>query len=70
VREGFSRKDDYPPPAIFDRPLPEGPAAGKNFGREEYDAALSEYYRLRGWTEDGIPTPEKLAALGLADLMR
>ncbi len=70
VREGFSRKDDYPPPAIFDRSLPEGPAAGKNFTREEYDAALSEYYRLRGWSEDGIPTPEKLVALGLADLVR
>ncbi len=70
VREGFRRKDDYPPPALFDRPLPEGPAAGKNFTREEYDAALSEYYRLRGWTEDGVPTKEKLAALGLADLMK
>jgi len=70
VREGFSRKDDYPPAAIFDRPLPEGAAAGKNPTREEYDAALSEYYRLRGWTEDGVPTEEKLAALGLADLTR
>ncbi len=69
VREGFSRKDDYPPSAIFDRPLPAGPAAGKNFTREEYETALSEYYRLRGWTEDGIPTPERLAALGLAGLM-
>jgi aldehyde:ferredoxin oxidoreductase len=69
VREGFRRKDDFPPPAIFDRPLPEGPAAGKNFTREDYDAALSEYYRLRGWDEDGVPTPEKLAELGLEDLM-
>jgi len=70
VREGFGRKDDYPPPAIFDRSLPEGPAAGKNFTREEYDAALSEYYKLRGWTEEGIPTKEKLAALGLDDMVR
>ena len=70
VREGFSRKDDYPPSAIFGRALPEGPAAGKNFTREEYDAALSEYYRLRGWTEDGAPTEEKLEALGLAGLVR
>jgi aldehyde:ferredoxin oxidoreductase len=70
VREGFRREDDYPPPAIFDRALPEGPAAGKNLIREEYDAALSEYYRLRGWTEDGVPTEEKLESLGLADLVR
>lgn len=70
VREGFRRKDDIPPPAVFDRSLPEGIAAGKNFTREEYDAALSEYYRLRGWDEEGIPTPEKLAELGLADMIR
>ena len=69
VREGFSRKDDIPPPAIFDRPLPEGAAAGKNFTREEYDTALGEYYQLRGWTKDGIPTKKKLAALGLDGLV-
>jgi len=70
VREGFRRQDDVPPPAIFDRALPEGLAAHKNFTREEYDSALSEYYQLRGWTEDGLPTPEKLTALGLDNLMR
>ncbi len=69
VREGFRRKDDIPPAALFDRALPEGPAAGKNFTRAEYDAALSEYYRLRGWDEDGVPTAEKLAALGLEGLV-
>jgi aldehyde:ferredoxin oxidoreductase len=69
VREGFRRKDDIPPAALFDRALPEGPAAGKNFTRAEYDVALSEYYRLRGWDEDGVPTPERLAALGLEGLV-
>ncbi len=68
VREGFRRQDDIPPATLFDRALPEGPAAGKNFTRAEYDAALSEYYRLRGWSDDGVPTPEKLTALGLGEL--
>ena len=27
---------------------------------------LDEYYRLMEWVEDGVPTPERLAALGLA----
>jgi aldehyde:ferredoxin oxidoreductase len=27
---------------------------------------LPVYYRERGWSEDGVPTPEKLAELGLA----
>jgi aldehyde:ferredoxin oxidoreductase len=26
---------------------------------------LPEYYQLRGWTPEGVPTEEKLAALGL-----
>jgi aldehyde:ferredoxin oxidoreductase len=26
---------------------------------------LPEYYRLRGWDENGVPTKEKLAELGL-----
>jgi aldehyde:ferredoxin oxidoreductase len=26
---------------------------------------LDEYYRFRGWTPDGVPTPAKLKALGL-----
>lgn len=70
VREGFRRKDDIPPVALLERSLPEGPAAGKNFTREEYEAALSEYYQLRGWSESGVPTMDKLTALGLADLVR
>jgi aldehyde:ferredoxin oxidoreductase len=35
---------------------PHLPAFGEN---------LNEYYQYRGWTEDGIPTPEKLSELGL-----
>jgi aldehyde:ferredoxin oxidoreductase len=26
---------------------------------------LDEYYRLRGWAADGVPTAAKLAELGL-----
>jgi aldehyde:ferredoxin oxidoreductase len=29
------------------------------------DKFLDEYYQLRGWTEAGIPTREKLKELGL-----
>lgn len=68
VREGFRRGDDYLPAAVFDRPLPAGQAAGKNPSRAAFQATLDEYYRLRGWDADGVPTPEKLAALGLDPL--
>jgi len=30
---------------------------------------LDDYYEVRGWTKDGIPTPEKLKALGMDDLV-
>jgi len=30
---------------------------------------LKEYYRTRGWDENGVPTKQKLTELGLADLM-
>ena len=32
------------------------------------DEMLDEYYRFRGWTQDGIPTKRKLSALGLDNL--
>jgi len=32
---------------------------------EEFNKMLDEYYQLREWDENGIPTKEKLADLGL-----
>jgi aldehyde:ferredoxin oxidoreductase len=34
------------------------------------DKFLDEYYSLRGWTETGIPTREKLEELGLGYIAR
>lgn len=69
IREGFRRADDYLPPAIFDRPLRNGAAAGITPTREQYQAALDEYYAIRGWDHDGIPTPERLHELGLDEFI-
>jgi aldehyde:ferredoxin oxidoreductase len=30
---------------------------------------LKEYYRGRGWDENGVPRPQKLEELKLADLL-
>lgn len=65
VREGFSRKDDTVPPRITTEELPDGVAKGQKIKLEEFEAALSRYYQLRGWDENGIPTEEKLKELGL-----
>jgi aldehyde:ferredoxin oxidoreductase len=68
IREGFTRKDDGLPPKIISTPIPSGPSKGVLITKEELDFMLDEYYEVRGWTHDGIPTPEKLKELELRDL--
>ena len=63
VGAGFSRVDDTLPPRMLEEPLPEGPAKGELV---ELDQMLPEFYELRGWDENGVPTQEKLASLGLS----
>jgi aldehyde:ferredoxin oxidoreductase len=62
-RAGFTRADDTLPPRMLEEPMPEGPAKGHVV---ELDEMLPEFYKLRGWGEDGVPTDEKLKELGLA----
>ncbi|MFO7963605.1 MAG: aldehyde ferredoxin oxidoreductase family protein [Desulfobacterales bacterium] len=61
-REGITRKDDVLPERLV-TPLPDGGAAGK---AADLEYQLNEYYQLRGWNETGIPTKDKLQALGLS----
>jgi len=37
-----------------------GPTAGFALTHEEVDSAIDHYYKLAGWTNDGVPTPETL----------
>ena len=43
----------------------EGPSAGKAIGRERFEQSLLEYYRLRGWDDNGVPTEARLAEVGV-----
>ncbi|HHV79357.1 MAG TPA: aldehyde ferredoxin oxidoreductase family protein [Firmicutes bacterium] len=65
VREGLSRADDTLPRRFLEEPL--GPECGPSAGSVvELRPMLEEYYEARGWDiETGIPTPAKLADLGL-----
>jgi aldehyde:ferredoxin oxidoreductase len=65
VGRGVSRKDDTLPYRVMNEPIPEGPAKGRYCPRETLDAMLDEYYELRGWSADGVPSDEKLTELGL-----
>jgi aldehyde:ferredoxin oxidoreductase len=70
VREGFTRKDDTLPARIAKDPLISGPPKGKFLPKELFEKMLDEYYELRGWNKNGIPTVETLRRLGLADLVK
>ncbi|NQT86835.1 aldehyde ferredoxin oxidoreductase family protein [bacterium] len=59
---GIEPAQDTLPKRLLAEPLPEGGAKGQVHRLPEL---LPDYYKERGWGDDGIPTPEKLASLGL-----
>ena len=71
IREGKgTRANDTLPWKIMNFPVPdEGIAKGAVVNQKEFDLGLDDYYEVRGWTKNGIPTPEKLKELGLDDLV-
>ena len=53
---------DTLPPRLLREQLPEGPAKGKV---NELHTMLEEYYQVRGWDGEGVPTEAKVKELGL-----
>ena len=65
IREGLSAADDKLPDRFF-QPKRNGVLSTKHYSREQLEKAKSHYYTLMGWdAKTGIPTPEKLEALGI-----
>ena len=59
---GFTAKDDTLPP----RMLTEAANAGAQKGNvAELGKMMPDYYQVRGWTPEGVPTAETEARLGL-----
>ncbi|GAB4313778.1 aldehyde ferredoxin oxidoreductase family protein [Pseudothermotoga elfii] len=54
-RGKWNRHMDYPPQRWFENDI-----NGMKLERDKYDLLLSEYYKLRGWDSNGVPTPETL----------
>jgi aldehyde:ferredoxin oxidoreductase len=66
VKAGFTRADDKLPDRLMTEPLKEGASKGHVISKDDLNAMLDEYYRVRGWDiKTGIPTKEKLLELGL-----
>ncbi|MGB9792386.1 MAG: aldehyde ferredoxin oxidoreductase family protein [Thermacetogeniaceae bacterium] len=62
LANGFTKDDDTLPPRLLKEPIKFGPLKGAVHKLHEM---LPEYYKVRGWDEEGRPTPEKLEELGL-----
>ena len=62
IREGLTKELDTLPKRFFSEPLKEGPCRDRVV---ELDQLIEEYYDVRGWDPDGIPTDETLRELGL-----
>jgi len=62
LREGFTKEDDTLPRRFLEEPLLEGSTKGQVV---ELEQMLDEYYRFRGWDDEGRPTPRKLAQLDI-----
>ena len=65
IREGFSRKDDTLPKRFLETPLQDGPSKDRVVPLENL---LNEYYEVRKWDNNGIPTAELLEKLSLKKL--
>lgn len=59
---GLTRADDTLPPRLLNDPAPSGTAKGRVC---ELTTMLDEYYELRGWNQQGVPTAETVSRLGL-----
>ncbi|MFH0821106.1 MAG: aldehyde ferredoxin oxidoreductase family protein [Pseudomonadota bacterium] len=65
VREGFDRRQDALPKRITSEPLLTRGAPGDGQVVRNQDRFLDRYYEIRGWTKNGVPSQDKLKALGL-----
>jgi len=63
LRAGLDPADDTLPKRLLKEPIPDGPSKGEVHRLGEM---LPEYYQQRGWSPEGKPEDQKLAALGLA----
>ena len=63
LKSGLTAKDDTLPARLLNEPLVTGASKGSVNHLAEM---LPEYYGLRGWSAEGVPTGEKLSELALS----
>jgi aldehyde:ferredoxin oxidoreductase len=64
IRQGLKRADDDLPPRFKEERLPfEG--RKEKIPQETLDRMIAEFYKVRGWDENGVPTSKLLKELGI-----
>lgn len=64
LKAGLTKADDTLPKRLLEDPIAEGPSKGNV---HHLKVLLPEYYSVRGWDENGLPTDETLKNLGLEE---
>ncbi len=62
IREGLTKKDNWLPKRFF-QPHTSGALADTVIEPDKLKNAITTYYKMMGWNEDGIPTKTKLEEL-------
>jgi aldehyde:ferredoxin oxidoreductase len=63
VRSGKRR--DTLPKRLFETAVPDGVYKGERLDKGKFNVMLDEYYALRGWDDNGVPTKETFEKFGL-----
>lgn len=62
LKAGLTKEDDTLPDRVLKEPIQTGPSKGDI---SHLGVMLPEYYKLRGWDKEGVPTETKLRSLAL-----
>ena len=68
-REGFGGKDDVLPEQAM-KPHVSGVLSRVRLDADDIAEQVRAYYRGRGWSDDGVPSPETLERLGISEYAR
>jgi aldehyde:ferredoxin oxidoreductase len=66
IREGFGADDDRLPPQVT-KPHVSGVLSKVRLDPDDLAVQIRAYYAARGWSEEGVPLPETLARLDIAE---
>ena len=69
IREGMARQDDILPARFLTEGLLTGPTKGCVISPQDFEFMVNEYYKLRGWDNEGRPMRSKLRDLDIENLV-